>query len=43
MINIHENETENERYDINRRRSRHEHKYAKYKMCHGLSIIKDVI
>ena len=38
MISKNENEPENEkkrvhRYDINRPRSRHRDKYAKYKMC----------
>ena len=43
MINYNENETENEngshRYDINRTRPRHGHKYTEYKTCTSMMIV----
>ena len=42
MINDNENEAENKshRYDINRSRPRHGHKYIKFKMCLGIMMVK---
>ena len=43
IINHNENDDENEhrlhRYDINRPRSRHEHKYSKYKKCLNMMML----
>ena len=44
MINDKENEAENEkqrshRYDINRPKQKHRHKYAKYKTCLGIMMV----
>ena len=45
-INHDENEDENEkrshRYDINRPRSRHGHKYSKYKKCLSMMMLMGV-
>ena len=43
IINHNENEDKNEKrsnkYDITRPRSRHEHKYSKYKKCLSMMIL----
>ena len=43
MINYNENEAENEngshRYDINRTKPRHGHKYNKFKMCLSMMMV----
>ena len=44
MINHNENEHENKkishRYDINRPKSRHGHKYSKYKKCLSMVMLR---
>ena len=39
IIMINGNENELHRYDINRPRTRHGHKYTKYKMCFSMTVV----